>query len=389
MKHGMFAGLFALATLQFAVPADAGHRRSLQRINACLHGTVVDFTRNHGCDHRMYSPALCEYRDLYVYLPPGYDPKQSYPLLIWLHSYTDDECEFAKKVVPAFDQAIASGELPPLIVAAPDGSLCGHFHWFALGSWYVNSRRGCFADFIADDVVSFVEQNFSICRDRSGRAIAGFSMGGFGAYSIGMQHTEKFKVVAGISPPLNMRYVGHDGRYRTDYEPDGIPLRDDFHSLEVIGEFYGGLMKVRAYMVVKPVWGRGRAAVERVSPDNPIELLDRLNTAAGTQDYYAAYPKTDELNIDAQVESFLDAAQQRNVAVESRVYPCGDHSVTFMLTVLSDLFAWMKPRLTCPASNDTTRSVVTGEIYPAEVSASAPSVTAIEAVLILPQPASR
>jgi len=293
---------------------------------------------------------------MYVYLPPGYDPARRYPLLIWLHSYTDDECEFAKHVAPVIDAAVACGDLPPLVVAAPDGSIKGNSHWFATGSWYVNSCRGRFADYVAHDVVNFMEANFAVCRDRAGHAIAGFSMGGFGAYSIGLQHADKFHVVGGIAPPLNMRYSGRDGDYRSDFVPNGTPLREGYRSLEVIGSFYGGLMKVRAFMVVKPVWGRGNEAAARVSPDNPIEILDRLNVQPGQQDYFVAYGQSDELNIDAQAESFLHEARRRGIPVETRADPCGDHSVKYMLSVLPDFFAWLKPRLSCPAGEPTKLS---------------------------------
>ena len=139
----MLAGLVALATVVAATAlAHAGSDCSADAINARLCGTLLDFTRRACGDRRIYSHALCECRDLYVYLPPGYDPNGCYPLLVWLHSYTDDEREFARHVVDVIDQAIVCGQLPPLVVAAPDGSLTGNPRFVPLGSWYVNSHRG-------------------------------------------------------------------------------------------------------------------------------------------------------------------------------------------------------------------------------------------------------
>lgn len=62
-----------------------------ERVNRGLHGTVQDFTKNHGKDRRIFSPAMGEKRDMYVYLPPGYDPSKSYPLAIFLHGAAQDE----------------------------------------------------------------------------------------------------------------------------------------------------------------------------------------------------------------------------------------------------------------------------------------------------------
>jgi len=64
---------------------------SLERINCRLHGQIVDFTHNHGADRRIWSAALCQKRDLYVYLPPNYDPQKKYPLAVFLHGAVQDE----------------------------------------------------------------------------------------------------------------------------------------------------------------------------------------------------------------------------------------------------------------------------------------------------------
>src|SRR5262249_50052193 len=54
----------------------------LRRVNRRLHGQVLDFTANHGRDNRIWSDALGEKRDLYVYLPPGFSPCKRYPLVV-------------------------------------------------------------------------------------------------------------------------------------------------------------------------------------------------------------------------------------------------------------------------------------------------------------------
>src|SRR5207245_7915585 len=63
----------------------------LDRLNGRIHGQVLDFTHNHGADRRIYSAALDDRRDLYVYLPPGYDPCRRYPVMIALHGIVQDE----------------------------------------------------------------------------------------------------------------------------------------------------------------------------------------------------------------------------------------------------------------------------------------------------------
>src|SRR5262245_28146785 len=54
-------------------------------VNLAIKGKVLDFTFNHGKDYRIYSQALGQKRDLYIYLPPGYDRNQAYPVMFYLH----------------------------------------------------------------------------------------------------------------------------------------------------------------------------------------------------------------------------------------------------------------------------------------------------------------
>ena len=79
---------------------------SLKRTNKHLLGVVVDYTNNHGADRRIWSPALGERRDLYVYLPPGFDPAHHYPVMLWFHGIAVDEQSFLKDVLRLFDQAM-------------------------------------------------------------------------------------------------------------------------------------------------------------------------------------------------------------------------------------------------------------------------------------------
>src|SRR5688500_16613323 len=110
-------GLLALMALTLCgLESQAGRfgfRHELDRVNSCLHGQVVDFTHNHGADRRIWSAALCEKRDLYVYLPPGFNPKKKYPLGIYYHGATQDEQFFLENLVKRFDQSIHEGNLPP------------------------------------------------------------------------------------------------------------------------------------------------------------------------------------------------------------------------------------------------------------------------------------
>src|SRR5215510_16052087 len=121
----VLAALAVLWTVRIPGLAEGHRARKFEKLNLQLHGQVLDFSHNHGADRRIWSPALCQYRDLYVYLPPGFDPRLCYPLAMCLHGATQDERFFLGAAVEQFDQAIMCGKLPPVILAVPDGSYHG------------------------------------------------------------------------------------------------------------------------------------------------------------------------------------------------------------------------------------------------------------------------
>src|SRR5207253_10624386 len=77
-----------------------------------LKGRIVDHTQNHGQDNRIWSTALHQWRDLYIYLPPGYTRNERYPIMYFLHPFAMDERAFLH-VVEQMDGLMASGKLPP------------------------------------------------------------------------------------------------------------------------------------------------------------------------------------------------------------------------------------------------------------------------------------
>src|SRR5262249_49615199 len=200
----------------------------LARVSRPLHGQLIDHTHNHGVDRRIWSEALCQRRDLYVYLPPGYDPAQRYPLVLWLHGFGQDEESFLDGIVQDMDAAMACGQLPPMIVAAPDGSISGHPCMMTAGSFYINSPAGRFEDYVMEDVWNFLVLNYPIRPEREAHVLAGVSMGGGGAYTLAIKHRDRFAVVLGIFPPLNSRWVDCHGRYMADFDPNCWGWRTDF-----------------------------------------------------------------------------------------------------------------------------------------------------------------
>jgi hypothetical protein len=324
-----------------AVPARADGWWAPRRRPA---GRLIDHTHNHGADHRIWSPALGQKRDLYVYLPPGYDPRRCYPAMLWLHGIGQDEGSFPADGLRYFDDAIAAGRLPPMIIAMPDGSYHGKPGLHRPSTMFLNSDLGDFEDFAAQDVWSFVRTHYSVRPERGAHVVAGFSGGGAAAYRIAIRYREEFATVFGVSPPLNFRWVDCHGRYFANFDPDCWGWRQDFREHEVVGRFFG-VVTFRLGKLIGPLYGVGPDAVERAARDNPIEMLDAYDVRPGELGMLVAYGGRDQFNLDAQVESFVYRARQRSLEVAVEYAPCGGHNLRLAEKFFPATIDWLGPRL--------------------------------------------
>jgi S-formylglutathione hydrolase FrmB len=317
------------------------------KTNRKLAGYVVDHTSNHGKDRRIYSKALGQKRAMYVYLPPGYDPAKKYPLGIYMHGFLADEWGFLRQVVEPFDEAMACGKLPPMIIAAPDASPGGYDCLASTGTFYLNSRLGKFEDYFVEDVYRFLVCNYPIRPEPEAHALLGVSMGGGAAYRLVMRYRDKFGVAACFAPPLNLRWISCRGCYFDNFDPACWGWRTDFSDgRELVGVFFNGLVKIRMRTFLYPILGRKNPDMAGdVAKENPIELLDAYGIGPGFAEFYVAYGGQDEFNLDAQIESFLYRAKQRGVVVGVDYDPAGQHSSKTAAEMLPKMIDWLREKL--------------------------------------------
>ena len=142
-------------------------------------------------------------REVTVYLPPSYSKNRSkrYPVVYLLHGFAADHRAFMAGVYTnmntrlSMDSLIRSGLAKEMIVVTPNARNAFD------GSFYRNSpTTGNWEDFVHRDLVAFIDRRYRTIRNRSGRGIAGHSMGGYGALWVGMRHPEVFSAIYALSP---------------------------------------------------------------------------------------------------------------------------------------------------------------------------------------------
>ena len=137
-------------------------------------------------------------RDVIVYLPPGYATSRGrrYPVLYALHGYSISNEKWTTEIrtPQTVEGAFATGT-PEMIVVIANAQTKHN------GSMYSNSvTTGNWEDFMAHDLVAYVDAHYRTIARRESRGIAGHSMGGYGTVRIAMRHPDVYSAFYAMSP---------------------------------------------------------------------------------------------------------------------------------------------------------------------------------------------
>ncbi|MDR0619800.1 MAG: esterase [Bacteroidales bacterium] len=183
-----------------------GGRADLYKVNDVPHGTVA---------RRWYqSDLLQKDRRITIYTPAGYEAgNESYPVFYLLHGAGGDENAWSElgRATQILDNLIAQGKAKPMLVvmtngnagqqAAPGESPRGMYKPSFMGDTRMD---GAFEEHFPE-VVKFIESNYRVKADKSHRAIAGLSMGGFHSLHISKEYPDMFDYVGLYSAAIMPR----------------------------------------------------------------------------------------------------------------------------------------------------------------------------------------
>jgi putative tributyrin esterase len=184
------------------------------------------------------SQALGVTKAMMVYLPRSYDtdPTRRYPVAIYLHGLSGRETDWVVhgRMRQTMDSLTANG-LPEMIVVMPDGDDGWWTTWHTLADVAAcrrtrrdeNADTYCvpwpkYDDYVARDLVAHIDSTYRTVAARNARAIAGLSMGGYGAITIAARYPQVFAAAA-----------SHSGTLRPLLLTDSVPLRDARTPLEI------------------------------------------------------------------------------------------------------------------------------------------------------------
>ncbi|MEA2410086.1 MAG: hypothetical protein QOC77_647 [Thermoleophilaceae bacterium] len=148
------------------------------------------------------TPALASETHVRVLLPDGYDASghTRYPVLYLLHGSVDDYKSWTDK-----GAAEAATKGLPLIVVMPDAGQFGNYT-----NWYNDGAFGqpAWETFHIGRLLPWIDAHYPTVGRRSGRAVAGLSMGGGGAMSYAARHPDLFVSASSFSGAVDTNSPG-------------------------------------------------------------------------------------------------------------------------------------------------------------------------------------
>ena len=183
-------------------------------------------------------------RRLYVYTPYGYDHKKTkvkYPVLYLLHGGGGDEDAWSTlgRTIQIMDNLIAQGKAKPMLVVMPNGNPAQYASQTLLipekkDVKKYNSNFDNYTSLVAD-IVPFIESRYNVIANKSGRAVAGLSMGGGQSFYIGFRNPDKFSAVGVFASGLiGSTAIGGDPFDAEKQVPGMLSQPEKFNKFDVI-----------------------------------------------------------------------------------------------------------------------------------------------------------
>jgi S-formylglutathione hydrolase FrmB/LysM repeat protein len=231
-----------------------------------------------------------------VLLPDDYQTSgRTYPVLYMFHGGADDFRQFDFLGI----RDLTAGK--PIIVVMPDG---GHAGWYSNPvTSFVGPRN--WETFHIAQLLPWIEANFRTYAEYDGRAVGGFSMGGFGALKYAAKYYGHFASVSAHSGPAS--------------------LRRDFGLVVHWANITSAVLDLAGGTVYgAPFWDQAR-----VSADNPVERIEsyrnkRIFLVAGTSpDPLNWFDSVNETQVLAGQREFRERLSEAGIPHESHEVPGG------------------------------------------------------------------
>jgi enterochelin esterase-like enzyme len=158
-------------------------------------------------DLTYYSPSMKKDISIKVYTPPGYEnSNQRYPVVYNLHGGGGSPQRQWERTGKTIQDAMENHKVRPMIYVYTNG----------LGNTeYLDQKDGKTlpSTSLIKELIPFIDKTYRTISSREGRAIDGFSMGGFGCLYHAFKYPELFSSVVSYGGALSLNREEHPNNY--------------------------------------------------------------------------------------------------------------------------------------------------------------------------------
>ena len=280
-------------------------------------------------------------RDLFVYLPPGYNESdRRYPTAYLLHMFSQtaagvvspstDGHQWRPPLEDILEPVFGRMGVPPMVVVVPDG-------WSKWGcsQWVDSPVTGRFEQYLLNDIVPTVDATYRTIPQPRSRGVFGFSSGGSGAWHLASRNPDVFGAMAMLSGDsyldMTHRQVPYKFLDSIWPEPPNGPVEGNFWSelTYTLAACYSPNPDRPPFYVDLPVAHPGGALIQEVwdrwlSFDPVINIHDRLDNLRQLSGILLDVGNEDDFNFQWGHRLLSHRLQEAGIAHIAREYN-GDH----------------------------------------------------------------
>lgn len=297
-----------------------------------------------------HSAALGVDKTYVVYLPAGYDRSTTrYPVFYYLNGLTGSERDWthgghiddaadalglqAILVMPDGDDGFYTDSTLPIDYDACMKDGTGLFMPMVQHHATQCVRQRNYETYIVKDVVGDVDATYRTIASRDARAIAGLSMGGFGALELSMRHQDEFSAAASHSGVDALLYAGPH-----PYGTGIVTLVTDVSNWGRTGD--PQINQIGAWM--RGIFGPD---IANWKAHDPAYLAQKLEP--GKLALYLDCGTEDDFGLDAEASYLHDLLDQRHIQHEFFLGP-GHHNFEFWAPRVSKSLAFLRAHTAKP-----------------------------------------
>jgi len=161
------------------------------KVQVTIENSFVHLVENQVINSKIFKRELA----YSVLLPENYNTSSdSFPVVYLLHGFGDDQTAWYKDGLIQYYSDLYASENVPMIFVMPQG----------FNSYYVNRYNGNlpYMDYFTIELVPHIDSIYRTKKNKTQRAVMGYSMGGYGALILPAKNPDMFS----ISVPLSMSF---------------------------------------------------------------------------------------------------------------------------------------------------------------------------------------